>query len=78
MLYIYSTINTDYLYTMAAFDPKNVKANTDSLFTFHINQPSKVLQKFSVLPWKPNLPKDNKNTRLIWVFIVLGIYNFGI
>ena len=50
MLYISSTINTDHLYTMAAFDPKNVKANTDSLFTFYINQPSKVLQKFSVLP----------------------------
>ena len=33
------------------------------------------LQKFSVLPWQPNLPKIKKAKRL-WVFIVLGIYTF--
>ena len=48
---------------MAAFNHKNFKANMDSLFTFYIDQPSKVLQKFLVLPL--NLLKDNKNTRLI-------------
>ena len=24
----------------------------------------------------PNLPKDSKSTRLIWVFIAIGMYNF--
>ena len=28
-------------------------------------------QKVSLLPWLPNLTKNNKNTRLIWIFIVI-------
>ena len=35
------------------------------------------LEKISVLPWQPNLPKDRKSKRFIWVLIVLGMYNFG-
>ena len=34
------------------------------------------LQKISVLPWGPNLSSKSKITRFIWVFIVLGIYDF--
>ena len=33
-------------------------------------------QKFSVLPWRSNLPTNSKSTRFIWVFIVLGILYF--
>ena len=36
---------------------------------------SKYLQ-FLVLPWQPNLPKKQKSTRFILVFIAFGIYNF--
>ena len=33
---------------------------------------------FSLLPWRqPNGPKNSKSTRFIWVFIVLGVYDFG-
>ena len=34
------------------------------------------LQKFSILPWWRNQPKNRKSTRFIWVFIILSIYNF--
>ena len=47
------------------------------------NHPKKLstlakLQSFSVIPWRPNRPKNRKNTRFIWVFIVPGIYNFNV
>ena len=34
------------------------------------------MQKISVLPWCPNLPKNKKDLRFIWVSISLGIHNF--
>ena len=39
-------------------------------------------QKFTVLPWRLDLPQNSKCTRIIWIlqtllFIGLGIYNFS-
>ena len=28
--------------------------------------------------WRPNLSKNSKSTQIIWVFIVLRMYNFGL
>ena len=30
-----------------------------------------------ILPCQPNGPKNSKDTRFIWVFIILGIFDFG-
>ena len=36
------------------------------------------LTDFFLLPWQqPNGPKNSKDTRFIWVFIILGIFDFG-
>ena len=32
----------------------------------------------SILPWRPNLPKTEKGIRIIWVFILPGIYIFAL
>ena len=34
-------------------------------------------REISVLLWRPNLPRNSKSTRIIWVCIELGIYNFA-
>ena len=32
------------------------------------------LNKFSILPWRPNLPQKNKSISFIWDFIILVIH----
>ena len=63
---------------------KNKLGNSIFLFFFFLwkykkSHPQKQdilekLHKCSVLPLQPN---DSKSTRFVWVFMVLGIYNFG-
>ena len=39
----------------------------------------KIAKNFNTVlnSWLPNQPQNSKSTRLLWVFIVLVIYNFG-
>ena len=37
-----------------------------------------ILYLFFYWPWRSNWPKDSKSTKSIWLFILIGIYNFVI